>query len=71
MAEKVKKMENEVVVKEADFGDIELKISKPSLNADKTVSVHGNFAEIGNKIQSVVDRYKNTVLTEENVDYVT
>ena len=70
MAEKVKKMENEVVVKEADFGDIELKISKPSLNADKTVSVHGNFAEIGNKIQSVVDRYKNTVLTEDNVDYV-
>lgn len=74
MAEKGKKMaENEVVVaeaKEVDFGGIELKISKPSLNADKTVSVHGNFTEIGNKIQSVVDRYKNTKLTEDNVDYV-
>ena len=71
---KGKKMaENEVVVakaKEADFGDIELKISKPALNQDKTISVHGNFVEIGNKIQSVVDRYKNTKLTEDNVDYV-
>lgn len=56
--------------KEVDFGDIELKISKPSLNKDKTLSIGGNFTEIGSKIQAVVDRYKKTELTEDNVDYV-
>ena len=56
--------------KEVDFGDIELTISKPTLNSDKTLSIGGNFAEVGKKIQSVVDRYKNTKLTEDNVEYV-
>ena len=67
---KEKKMSNEIMTKEVDFGDIELKISKPTLNTDKTLSIGGNFTEVGAKIQAVVDRYKETRLTEDNVDYV-
>ena len=68
-----KKMEKAVVVeeeKEVGFGELELKIQKPALNADKTLSVSGNFEELGSKIQKVVDKYKNEVLTEENVGYI-
>lgn len=68
-----KKMENEVSVvetKAVDFGDLELKIAKPTLNQDKTISVNGNFTELGSKIRAVVNRYKNVELTEDNVDYV-
>lgn len=70
---KAKQMETEIVVtdeKEVGFGELELKIAKPSLNSDKTISVNGNFSELGNKIQMVVDRYKDTQLTEDNVGYV-
>lgn len=71
---KVKKMEKAVVeveTKEVDFGDgLELRINKPTLNTDKTLSISGNFEELGNKIQKVVDKYKNKVLTEENVGYI-
>ena len=70
---KGKKKMNEVVVaevKDADFGDLELKIAKPSLNADKTISISGNFSDLGTKIQSVVDRYKGVKLTEDNVEYI-
>ena len=56
--------------KEVDFGDIALKIAKPTLNSDKTISIAGNFSDVGSKIQAVVDRYKDTKLTEDNVDYV-
>ena len=56
--------------KEVGFGELELKIAKPSLNADKTISVGGNFTELGENIQRVVDKYKNTQLTDENVAYV-
>ena len=56
--------------KELDFGDLELKINKPSMNKDNTIIVSGNFAELGRNIKAVVDRYKDTVLTEDNVDYV-
>ena len=68
-----KKMEKAVAVegeKEVGFGELELKIQKPALNADKTLSISGNFEELGNKIQKVVDKYKNEVLTEENVGYI-
>lgn len=68
-----KKMEKSVVFegeKEVGFGELELKIQKPALNADKTLSISGNFEELGNKIQKVVDKYKNEVLTEENVGYI-
>ena len=68
-----KKMEKAVVFeedKEVGFGELELKIQKPTLNADKTLSISGNFEELGNKIQKVVDKYKNEVLTEENVGYI-
>ena len=68
-----KKMEKAVVVageKEVGFGELELKIQKPTLNADKTLSISGNFEELGNKIQKVVDKYKNEKLTEENVGYI-
>ena len=56
--------------KEVDFGDIALKIAKPTLNSDKTISIVGNFSDVGSKIQAVVDKYKDTKLTEDNVDYV-
>ena len=56
--------------KEVDFGDIALKIAKPTLNSDKTISIVGNFSDVGSKIQAVVDRYKDVKLTEGNVDYV-
>lgn len=56
--------------KEIDFGELELKIAKPTLNSDKTILVSGNFTELGKNIQKVVDRYKGTVLTEDNVEYV-
>ena len=68
-----KKMEKAVAVegeKEVGFGELELKIQKPALNADRTLSISGNFEELGNKIQKVVDKYKNEVLTEENVGYI-
>ena len=68
-----KKMEKSVVVEEekgAGFGELELKIQKPALNADRTLSISGNFEELGSKIQKVVDKYKNEVLTEENVGYI-
>lgn len=68
-----KKMEKSVAVegeKEAGFGELELKIQKPALNADRTLSISGNFEELGSKIQKVVDKYKNEVLTEENVGYI-
>lgn len=72
---KVKKMAEEKAVavaeaKEVDFGEMELKIAKPTLNSDKTIAIAGNFQELGNKIQKVVDKYKNEVLTEENVSYI-
>ena len=72
-AKGTKKMEKAVVVeeeKEVGFGELELKIQKPALNADKTLSISGNFEELGSKIQKVVDKYKNEVLTEENVGYI-
>ena len=72
-AKTVKQCETEVVVaqtKEVGFGDIELKIAKPALNSDKTISIGGNFSDVGSKIQAVVDRYKDTQLTDDNVDYV-
>ena len=56
--------------KEVDFGELELKISKPSLNSDKTLSVSGNFTELGANIKALVEKYKNTQLTEDNVGYV-
>lgn len=69
---KAKQMETEIAetTKEVDFGELELKISKPSLNSDKTLSVSGNFTELGASIKALVEKYKNTQLTEENVGYV-
>lgn len=72
---KVKKMADveEVVVtevKDVDFGDLALKIEKPELNKDKTVTITGNWESLGKNIQKVVNRYKGTKLTEDNVEYV-
>lgn len=72
---KGKKMEEtkEVVVgevKDIDFGDLELRIAKPTLNKDNTVVVSGNFTELGTNIKAVVNRYKDVQLTEDNVEYV-
>lgn len=70
---KAKKMENEVVVaetKEVGFSDLELTIKKPSLGKDGTMVVGGNFEELAGQIAQVVEKYKGTVLTEDNVNYV-
>jgi hypothetical protein len=70
---KEKKMENEVVVtevKDVDFGDLELKLNKPTLNKDNTVAFSGNWDNLKGNIQKVVDKYKGTQLTEDNVEYV-
>ena len=70
---KEKKMEDEVVVaevKDIDFGDLELKIEKPTLTKDKTIIIGGNWDNLKGNIQKVVDKYKGTQLTEDNVDYV-
>lgn len=72
---KVKEMaeETEVAVteaKEVGFEDLELKIEKPVLNKDKAVTIGGNWDSLKANIQKVVERYKGTQLTEDNVDYV-
>lgn len=70
---KEKKMENEVVVtevKDVDFGDLELKLNKPTLNKDNTIAFSGNWDSLKGNIQKVVDKYKRTQLTEDNVEYV-
>ena len=56
--------------KDVDFGELELKIAKPTMNSDKTIVVSGNFTELGSNIQKVVNKYKGVKLTEDNVDYV-
>lgn len=70
---KAKQCDTEVIVteeKEVGFGELELRIAKPSLASDKTMIINGNFADLGEKIQKIVDRYAGTQLTEDNVDYV-
>ena len=66
----VKVMDSLVKVEEEKFGDLELRIAKPTLNADKTLSISGNFTELGESIKELVKKYKGTVLTEDNVAYV-
>ena len=61
---------NDIKEKEVSFGKLELKIAKPSLNADKTMVVSGNFTELGENIKSLVEKYKNTKLTTDNISYV-
>lgn len=73
MAQTKGKKMSEVVVeetKEVGFCELELKIAKPTLAQNKTLVIQGNFEELGNKIQEVVDRYSGTQLTEDNVSYV-
>ena len=70
---KVKEMAEEIEVtevKDVDFGDLALKIEKPELNKDQTITIKGNWENLGKNIQKVVDRYKGTKLTEDNVEYV-
>lgn len=54
---------------ELGFSNIELKIAKPELENNALV-VNGNFADVKSKIQDVVLRYKDIVLTEDNVNYI-
>jgi hypothetical protein len=61
-------MENEN--KEVSFGELVLKIAKPTLASDKTLQINGNFTELGSKIQLLVNQYKGVKLTEDNVAYV-
>ena len=56
--------------KKVDFENLALVIQKPKLNTDKSILVQGNFSELSEKIRRVVDRYKDEVLTEENVGYI-
>ena len=37
---------------------------------DGTVTINGNFTEVAEKIKAIVDQYKGTILTEDNVTYV-
>lgn len=70
---KESEMTEEVVVtemKDVDFEDLELKIEKPVLNKDKAITIGGNWDNLKANIKKVVDRYKGTQLTEDNVDYV-
>ena len=72
-SKKVKEMAEEIEVtevKDVDFGDLALKIEKPELNKDQTITIKGNWENLGKNIQKVVDRYKGTKLTEDNVEYV-
>ena len=56
--------------KNVDFKNLALIIKKPKLNTDKSILIQGNFSELSEKIRRVVDRYKDEVLTEENVGYI-
>lgn len=56
--------------KNVDFKNLALIIQKPKLNTDKSILIQGNFSELSEKIRRVVDRYKDEVLTEENVGYI-
>lgn len=70
---KVKKMADEVVVtevKDVDFGDLKLKIEKPGLSEDEVITIGGNWDNLKANIQKVVEKYKGTQLTEDNVEYV-
>ena len=70
---KEKKMEDEVAVaevKDIDFDDLELKLEKPVLNKDKTITIGGNWDNLKGNIKKVVNKYKGTQLTEDNVEYV-
>ena len=64
--EKIEKTET----KEVGFTDLELKIAKPSLASDKTMVITGNFDDLKSKIISVVNKYKDTKLTDDNFNYV-
>lgn len=56
---------------EVTFKDsMELVLVKPSLKDDGVMVVAGNFDELKAKITAVVEKYKGTVLTDENVGYV-
>ena len=56
--------------KNVDFENLALVIQKPKLNTDKSILIQGNFSELSEKIRSVVDRYKDEVLTDDNVGYI-
>ena len=56
--------------KEVSFTDLELTINKPSLGKDGSLTVGGNFTELAQQITSVVEKYKDTVLTDDNYNYV-
>lgn len=49
---------------------LELQIKKPVMAKDGTVTINGNFTEVADKIKTIVEQYKGTILTEDNVSYV-
>lgn len=49
---------------------LELQIKKPVMAKDGTVTINGNFTEVADKIKTIVEQYKGTILTEDNVTYV-
>ena len=55
---------------EIGFTNFELEIAKPVLAEDNTMIIDGNFEFVANKIKALVDQYKGTVLTEDNIAYV-
>lgn len=49
---------------------LELQIKKPVMAKDGTVTINGNFTEVAEKIKAIVEQYKGTILTEDNITYV-
>ena len=56
--------------KEMKSTGLELQIKKPVMAKDGTVTINGNFTEVAEKIKAIVEQYKGTILTEDNVTYV-
>lgn len=50
--------------------NMELVLAKPTLTDDGSIAVMGNFDVLKEKIKDVVEKYKGTKLTDENVGYV-
>lgn len=65
MTDNVEKKDDEV-----NFKDLELAIKKPAMSKAGVMTITGNFDELARQITAVVNRYKGTVLTEDNVNYV-
>lgn len=70
MAKTLKKEVTVTEKKEVGFTDMELTIKKPVLGKDGSIVINGNFEVLAQQLTDIVEKYKGTVLTEDNVNYV-